>query len=155
RPGTPLAADLELIEKVIEARRNYANSLKALYEYYQKAGDTKRMQMADDELRQFHRMPHPAYRLELDVPNPKRQPLHNQPEANDLLRWALSYKNKGLGNDYLDNQHRAEILLQELLTKYPQSTKISEAAYHLGELYESRAFRQYERAATYFERSFQ
>src|SRR5262245_42729627 len=106
RPGSALAADLELIEKVLEARRTYANSLKALYEHYQKVGDSKRMQMADDELRQFHRLPHPVYRLELDVPSAKLQPTQNQREANELYRWALSYKDKGLGSDYQDNQRR-------------------------------------------------
>jgi hypothetical protein len=38
---------------------------------------------------------------------------------------------------------------------YPQSDKLSETAYHLGEIYESRAFKQFRRAATYYERSFQ
>ncbi len=158
-PPTPTStagsADIELIEKVIEARRNYANSLKALHEYYQKIGDSKRVQMVEEELRQYHRSSHPVYRLELDVPSSNLQPLYNQKEANDLYRWALSYKDRGLGTDLNDNQHRAEIILQELLTKYPQSTKISDAAYSLGEVYESRTFRQFERAAAYYERCFQ
>ncbi len=154
-PRGAIARDLELVEKVIEARRAYANSLKALGDHYRAAGDTRRAQMADDELRAFHRSPHPVYRLELDVPSPKLQPLYNQKDANDLYRWAMSYKDKGIGPEYTDNQHRAEILLQELLTKYPQSNKISDTAYMLGELYEGRAFRQYERAAAYFERCFQ
>src|SRR5260221_389241 len=38
---------------------------------------------------------------------------------------------------------------------YPQSDKIGDAAYQLGDIYESRAYRQYRRAAQYFERSFQ
>src|SRR5262249_22040580 len=38
---------------------------------------------------------------------------------------------------------------------YPQSDKIGEAAYQLGDLYESRAYKQYRRAAQYYERSFQ
>ncbi len=46
-------------------------------------------------------------------------------------------------------------MLQRLLTEYPQSTKISEAAYQLGDIYEGRAFKQYQRAAAYFERCFQ
>jgi hypothetical protein len=157
-PPNPTAAggaDTELIEKVIEARRNYANSLKALREYYQKTGDTKHVQMVEDELRQYHRSSHPVYRLDLDVPSSNLKPLYNQNEAIDLYRWAMSYKDRGLGNDLSDNQHRAEILLQELLTKYPQCNKISDAAFMLGDIYESRAFRQYDRAAAYYERCFQ
>jgi len=143
------------VERVIEARKQYANSLKALLRQYEAVGDTKRMQWVEDELKQFHRLPHHAYRLDLDVPNPKLQPLYNIPQANDLYRDAVKYKDRGFGTDYVDNQKRAEILLQRLLSDYPQSNKISDSAYHLGDIYESRAFRQYERAAAYFERCFQ
>jgi TolA-binding protein len=148
-------SDLELIERVLETRKQYANSLRDLYDYYRRVGDTKRAQMAEDELKQYHRMNHPPYRLELDVPNPKLQALYNQPEANDMYRRAMSYKDRGIGSDFTDNQKRAELLLQDLLTKYPQSNKIGDAAYMLGDIYEGRVFRQYERAAAYYERCFQ
>ena len=45
--------------------------------------------------------------------------------------------------------------MQKLLTNYPQSDKISDAAYQLGDIYESKAYKQYDRAAHYFERCFQ
>ena len=67
----------------------------------------------------------------------------------------MSYKDKGWGTDYIDNQRRAELLLQQLLSDHPQSDKISDAAYQLGDLYESKAFKQYDRAAHYFERCFE
>jgi TolA-binding protein len=154
-PALPRGNDLEFVEKVIEARRAYANSIKSLVDHYRAAGDTRRAQMAEEELRSFHRSAHPVYRLELDVPSAKLQPLYNQKEANDLYRWAMTYKDKGVGPDYTDNQHRAEIILQELLSKYPQSNKISDVAFMLGDLYEGRAFRQFDRAAAYYERCFQ
>jgi tetratricopeptide (TPR) repeat protein len=53
------------------------------------------------------------------------------------------------------NQRRAEILLREVLEKYPTSDKIADVAYELGDLYEGKAFKQYARAAAYFERAFQ
>jgi hypothetical protein len=72
-----------------------------------------------------------------------------------LYRQAMTYKDKGWGTDLIDNQRRTEILLQQLLTSYPQSDKIGDAAFQLGDIYESRNYRQYRRAAQYFERSFQ
>src|SRR5437764_8828441 len=69
RPRDTSASDAELVERVIEARKQYANSLKALLRYYEAAGDGKRAQWAEDELKQFHRLPHHAYRLDLDGPN--------------------------------------------------------------------------------------
>ena len=76
-------------------------------------------------------------------------------EANNLLTRALMSRTQGWGTDYIDNQRRAEILLQELLTKYPQSNKISVAAYWLGDIYESKANEMYRRAAWYYTRCYQ
>ncbi len=152
-PGT--AADHQLVERVLAARKEYQESLEALRAHYIAAGEIERARWAEDELLQYHRMSKFAYRLELDVPPPNLVPQFNIPEANELMRRAILYKDKGFGTDYIDNQRRAELLLQQLLSKHPQSNKIDEAAYMLGDLYESRAFRQYSRSAIYFERCFQ
>ena len=149
------ASDLELVERLLVARRDYQNTLILLRAHYLKAGDVERAHWAEEELLQFHRMNHQAYKLELDVPPPSLRPSVNVPEANKLYTQAMSYKDHGWGNDYIDNQRRAEILLQQLLTQYPQSSKISDVAYQLGDVYESKAFRQYGRSAQYFERCFQ
>ena len=47
------------------------------------------------------------------------------------------------------------MLFQQILTNYPQSDKIDDAAYMLGDIYESKAYKHYRRAALYFERCFQ
>jgi TolA-binding protein len=114
-----------------------------------------RARWAEDELLQYHRMLHNVFRLELDVPPPTLKAANNVPEANKLYRQAMAYKDKGWGTDYIDNQRRAEILFQKLLTEYPQSDKISNTAFQLGDLYESKAFKQPERAAAYYERCFE
>ncbi|MFL5340509.1 MAG: tetratricopeptide repeat protein, partial [Gemmataceae bacterium] len=148
-------SDVELVERVQEARKQYITALRELHKHYVQTGDTERAAWAQEELLQYHRMSHPAYRLDLDVPSPKLQPLYNQPEANRLYRDAMAWKDRGLGGDWGDNQRRAEVLLQRLLSEYPQSNKISDAAYQLGDIYEGRAFKQMARAAAYFERCFQ
>lgn len=149
------ASDIELVEKLLAARREYQVSLEQLRALYVSTGDVERAQWAEEELRQYHRIPKQAFRLELDVPPPTLQAAYNIPEANELYRKAMLYKDKGWGTDYIDNQRRTELLLQQLLSSYPQSDKISHAAYQLGDLYESKAYKQYRRAAAYFERSFQ
>jgi TolA-binding protein len=67
----------------------------------------------------------------------------------------MAFKDRGWGTDYIDNQRRAELLLQQMLTSYPQCNKIDDAAYQLGDIYESRPYRQFRRAAAYYERCFQ
>lgn len=150
-----VVSDIEMVERLLATRRDYQLALEKLRTHYAATGDLERAQWAEEELIQYHRMAKRAYRLELDVPPPTLQAKENIPEANELFRRAMIYKNKGWGNDYIDNQRRAEILLQQLLTNYPQSDKIGDAAYQLGDLYESKAYQQPRRSAQYFERCFQ
>lgn len=158
-PGKPPAAadnsDVELVERLLIARRDYQKTLETLRAHYLKTGDLERAKWAEEELVSYHRILKHAYNLQLDVPPSALKPSVNIPEANKLYTQALKYKGHGWGNDYIDNQRRAEILLQQLLTQYPQSNKIADAAYQLGDIYESKAYRQYRRAAKYFERCFQ
>jgi TolA-binding protein len=158
-PGTAGAAakpsDLEIVEKLMTCRRDYQKTLEALRLHYIQAGDVEKTKWAEEELRQYHRIPKYAFRLDLDAPPPNLQSNLNIPEANKLYTRALSYKDKGFGTDYVDNQRRAEILFQELITKYPQSDKISDTAYQLGTIYESRPYKMPRRAAQYYERCFQ
>jgi len=151
--GAP--SDIEMVERLLVARREYQKVLEQLRTHYLSVGDLERGKWAEEELRQFHRIPKQAFRLELDVPPPTLQANTNIKEANQLFTRAMSFKDRGWGMDYIDNQRRAELLLQKLLTDYPQSNKISDTAYELGDLYESKAYRQYRRAAQYFERCFQ
>jgi TolA-binding protein len=153
-PGS-VPSDIESVERVLSARRELQVSLEKLRAHYLAVGDLERAGWAEEELRQFHRIPKQAYRLELDVPPPTLQAAYNIPEANELYRRGMTYKDKGWGTDYVDNQRRAELLFQQILTNYPQSDKIDDAAYQLGDIYESRVYRQYRRAAQYFERCFQ
>jgi TolA-binding protein len=148
-------SDLQLVEKLLAARRNYEVLLTELRKLYIQTGDLERARWAEEELLQYHRINKQAFLLHLDVPNQSFRPTEEKPEATRLYREAMKYKDKGYGIDYIDNQRRAEILLQRLLTEYPHSTRISDAAYMLGDVYESKACKQYRRAAAYFERCFQ
>jgi TolA-binding protein len=154
-PAGKSVNDVPLVERLMAARKEYQLTLEALRQHYIKTGDIERARMAEDELIEYHRINKQVYQLPLDVPPPTLKGGENVPEANKLYRHAMTYKDKGWGNDYVDNQRRAELLLQRILTEYPQSNKISDTAYMLGDIYESRAFKQLKRAAAYYERCFQ
>lgn len=155
RGKSPRRSDVQMVERLLAARKEYQLTLEKLRAFYIATGDVQRARWAEEELLRFHRIPKRAYRLELDVPPPTLDGKYNIPEANELFRRASAFQNKGWGSDYQDNQRRAELLYQNLLSRYPQSDKISDAAYQLGDIYESRAYRQYGRAALYFERCYQ
>src|SRR5437867_1350686 len=159
KPPSGPASDVELVERLLAARRDYQVALEQLRTNYLSTGDMERARWAEEELRQYHRIPKQAYRLDLDVPPPTLQAAYNIPEANELYKEGMKYKllaEKSRGQDAIDNERRAEMRFQEILSKYPQSDKIDDAAYQLGDIYE-RQYKppQYPRAALYFERCFQ
>jgi hypothetical protein len=143
-----------MVKAVNAARKAYQDSLLKLHDLYSKNGEKERARWVEDELRGYHLINKPAYRLE-DVPSAKLEAKDNIREANDLYRQAMQYKDKGFGTDFTLNQRRAEILFQEILDKHKTSDKIADVAYELGDLYEGRAYKQYSRAAVYFERASQ
>jgi hypothetical protein len=149
------AGDIELVEKLLAARLQYQRALEKLRLYYINVGDVERSRWAEEELKQYHLIAKQAFRLDLDVPPPTLQATQNIPEANRIYQRAMAYKDRGWGNDYLFNQRRAELLFQQILSQYPQCDKIGDAAYQLGDIYESKAYRQYRRSAQYYERCFQ
>jgi len=155
KKSTGKGTEFELAERVLSARREYQMSLEAIRTYYISTSGIEHARWAEEELIQWHRISKHPFVLELDVPPPTLQGNTNIPEANDLYRRAIQFKEKGWGSNYVDNEHRAELLVHQLLTTYPQSDKISATAYQLGDIYESKVFRQTDRAAAYFERCFQ
>src|SRR5207248_3879372 len=46
--------DAELVERVIAGRKEYQQSLVALYDHYAKSGDRERAKWGEEELRSFH-----------------------------------------------------------------------------------------------------
>jgi hypothetical protein len=140
------------VKAVNDSRKSYQDSLIKLYDLYSKSGEKERALWVEDELRGFHLINKPSYKLD-DVPPPSLEGKENIKEANELFRQAMQYKDKGFGSDYILNQRRAEILFHDILSKHKTSDKIADVAYQLGDLYESRAFKQYPRSAAYYERA--
>jgi len=147
--------EVPLVERIMAARKEYQLSLETLRKHYISVGDLQKARWAEDELLQFHRMSKQAYVLSLVVPPPTLKGQQNDPVANELFRNAKKYKDKGMGTEFIDNQRRAEILLQKVLTEHSHSNIISDTAYQLGDLYEGRAYQQYALAAAFFERGYQ
>jgi eukaryotic-like serine/threonine-protein kinase len=151
-PKAKPGSDLERVERLLAARRDYQLSLEQLRFFYIAQDNMDNAALAEEELLYFHRGPKHPYRLEIDVPPPTLRGVLDIPAVNQMYVQALAYKGRGVGNDYLDNQRRAELLLQKILSEYPTSDRIGDVAFQLGEVYESRAFKQYARAAAYYKR---
>ena len=59
--------DIALVEQLLIARRDYQRTLELLRAHYINGGDAEKAKWAEDELREYHRINHQAYRLDLDV----------------------------------------------------------------------------------------
>ncbi len=153
--GEKNAGDLELVQKLLLHRREYQKILEQLHVHYHQIQDKERARWAEEELKHFHRGPKHAFILALAVPPPNLNGNQNITEANKLFTWAMQFKDKGFGLDYIDNQRRAELVLQEILTKYSNSDKISDVAFMLGDIYESKAYKQPYLAVEYYQRCYQ
>src|SRR5438067_943383 len=132
--GAKPTSDYDMVKGLMASRAKYQAMLEQLRAWYMANGDMERARWAEEELRLYHRIPKQAFRLDLDVPAKSLKAAENIPEANELYRRAMTYKDRGWGSDYIDNQRRAELLLQQLLSSYPQSDKIGDAAYQLGDV---------------------
>ncbi|MFO0936516.1 MAG: hypothetical protein U0798_08405 [Gemmataceae bacterium] len=154
--GSP-ADESELVEGLLKVRKEYQAKLAALYEHYVRVGDIERARWAEDELKSYHLMNKPSYRLDIsDVPPPTLEAKVNVKEATIFTNWRCSTRAR------LWHGTAAELLpggnpVQEILQKYPNCDKIADVAYELrSELYEGRAFKQWNgRAAAYYERAYQ
>ena len=157
RSKAGLASDLELVEKLIVARTRVSEIAgSSCVLHYLKAGDIEKAKWAEEELRQYHRIPKQAFRLDLDVPPPTLPGNVNVPEANKLLHagaWATRTR-AGAPITSTTSAARSSCL-QKLLTEYPQSDKISDAAYSWATSTRARRTSNIAAAAMYFERCFQ
>ncbi|MCL6517771.1 hypothetical protein, partial [Alicyclobacillus sp.] len=81
----PPASDVELVERLHAARKEYENSLKALYEHYARVGDRQRWKWVEEELLGYHLLFKPSYNLDVkDVPPATLKAEVNIPAANEL-----------------------------------------------------------------------
>src|SRR5262245_25371440 len=83
------APDIQKVERLIAARRDYQMALEGLRKHYIAAGDIERAKWAEEELIQFHRIHKHCFVLDLDVPPPQLKATLNIKEANELFRQAM------------------------------------------------------------------
>ena len=114
------APDGEKCKRLLAVRREYQHALESLREHYIEQGDVERAKWAEEELIQFHRIQKHAFLLDLEVPGPGLKASVNIPQANDLFKQAMGYKDKGwMGNEYLDNHAPGRATFSEDLDDVP------------------------------------
>ena len=150
--GQPSAQERELVVRVHQARESYQRSLEILRGHYIRSRKDEERYWVEQELSQFHLMVKDPFLLDLDLPSKNLKPTQHQPQANQILTDALEHLRRTTLTEQAKNAHRAELLLRRLIRDYPQSDKVDDACYYLGEIYSGKHFEQYRRAAAFYER---
>jgi TolA-binding protein len=148
--------ELGLVEEVARLRKAYGRSLLALKDYYLARGAQHKIEWVEQELKAFEATPKIRYLTIAEVVGPELKPLRRIAAADQLYKEGLDYKNypafPPAKKDYLKN---ALDKFQAIIEKYPESDKIDDAAFRMGEIYGGWYFEDWARAVQCYERCWQ
>jgi len=152
-PGTELA----LVEKVVESREQYERALVKLGDYYRQSGQDLKLRQAEDELEDLRKVTTYDYVLLVDVLAVTPRPLRSIPEADALYEVGMAFKDYPATLFVFGKKEKLEVALRkfkQLITQYPESSKVAESAYRIAEIYEGASFNDFLLAAKYYEATF-
>jgi tetratricopeptide (TPR) repeat protein len=151
--AVPGATEVDLVEQMAVSRNTYRTALSKLIEYYRTTGNATKLNWAQRELSTMLQY---RYLMPAESTYAGMQAINKIAAADELFDEAMAlYKDAG-GLLFITNERKLRSALNkfnELITNYPSSDKIDDAAYRAGRIYEH--FRDYEIAAVYYQRAFQ
>lgn len=154
------AQEVDLVEEVVANRNRYHQSLTRLRDYYRDHGEATKLGWAEFELNGAHGVKPFRYLVDAEVPSDALRPVHHIPEADKLYEQGVDLMRRGgHGVPALfreDLMIRAAGTFRRLITQFPSSDKIDDAAFFEGEIHkeylpgtETIAVKWYERAWTW------
>jgi tetratricopeptide (TPR) repeat protein len=162
-PNQPLAVatsadEIDLVEKMASLRQDYRRSLQALIQYYDAFGNHEKVTWAREELRALDRIPQYQYIIEAQVMPATLRATERIAAADQLYQDAEKlYKDAGvLPLTQLKDVQLLRAALRkygELISRYPTSDKIDDAAYRMGHIHEGLG--DYTIALSFYERAYQ
>ena len=156
RPNLDGLGEVGLVEAVAAARKQYERTLDALKGYYAGRGNATKIGWVDSEMQGFGQAPKPRYLLAAEIAGPDLRPTIRIEAADQLHQEGLHYKNYPAFPP--EKKEYLKIALEKFRTiieKYPQSDKIDEAAFRMGEIYGGWYFQDYARAIQSYQRCWQ
>jgi tetratricopeptide (TPR) repeat protein len=131
--------EVDLVEQTVFHRAMYARHLKILAQYYSENGYEDKANWARNELRDLARVKDYKYILDAETPVATLRPVQNVAAADRLYEEGLALMKQGGHNVIIFyNQETMKLALakfKELIEKYPNSDKIDDAAFMIGELH--------------------
>jgi len=152
--------EVDLVENVLAHRTQYHQGLEELRDYYREHGYAAKQSWADFELGGLRKVKAFRYLIDAEIPSDQLRPTDQVPEADALYERGRKLLRKGGSGVPILYREKTMIeaadVFQKLVERYPNSDKIDDAAFFLGEIHkeylpnqEPIAVKWYERAWTW------
>ncbi|AQT67643.1 outer membrane assembly lipoprotein YfiO [Anaerohalosphaera lusitana] len=153
--AAPTAEEVELVEYMAAQRSSYRKSLQALADYYKRTGDATKLRWARQEVDALNEVPRYSYIMAAETVDIGQRAVNEIEAANQLYNEGLSiYRSTAFVPVLADEGKLRQALAKfnAVISRYPTSDKVDDAAYRAGRIYEH--FDNYEIAVTYYKRAF-
>jgi len=150
--------EIDLVEKMASNRQAYQNSLQALIQYYDGAGNHDKVVWAKEELTALNRIPQYQYIIEAQVMPANLKATQSIAAADQVYAEAESLNRKAgwVVPAALKNDEMLRAALRkygEMISRYPASDKIDDAAFKMGRIHEGLG--DHTIALAYYQRAYQ
>ena len=148
--------EVALVEEVARTRKAYGRALTTLKDYYLARANATKLDWVNSELAAFEQVPKIQYLGVAELASPNLRPTRRIEAADQLYAEGIQYKDYPAfppgKKDYLKTALQK---FQTIIEKYPNSDKIDDAAFRMGEIYSGWYFQDYTRAVQCYERCWQ
>ncbi|MCK4658863.1 MAG: hypothetical protein KAV82_05015 [Phycisphaerae bacterium] len=151
------AREVDLVEEVLTLRAKYYRSLETLRDYYKQKGYHRKQQWAEYELEDVEHIHAFKYLLDAEIPVSSLRPTDSIPQADALYTKGLELMKQG--GHKVPALYRKDLMVEalgaftELITRFPASDKIDDAAFYCGEIHKEYFKNQEEIALKWYERA--
>lgn len=152
-------SEVQLVEQMGRYRANYERYLELLKEFYEKQGNGLKAGWAQEEMDHLRLGPKRPYLVIAEIAGSDLKASSAILDADMLYNQGLQYMKEGrgtLGKLTVDKKklYLATDKFNELITNYPSSDKIDDAAFQVGEIY-NHYLVDYQTALVYYQRAWQ
>lgn len=149
------STEVQLVEQMALHRNKYQQYLELLYEFYDRQGNHLKASWVGKEAEYLKLAPRREYLVIAEVAGPDLRARESIADADVLYENGMDLMKKGAGLFVKKKQlYESVDTFNELITNYPTSDKIDDAAFQIAEIYR-RWLGQYNRALLYYQRVWQ
>jgi tetratricopeptide (TPR) repeat protein len=150
------SGEAELAEKVADTRQGYRRALEVLVQHYTKTGNNMKLGWAKKELDALNAMTQYDYVVEATMAPSSLKGTNSVSEADSLYNDAVRLEEQAGQFMLVKDDNLLRLALDkynQLISKYPNSDKIDDAAFRAAGIYEH--FKDYTIAVLYYQRVYQ